>query len=157
MNYTIWKINKAEIDILKEFLYEVIFIPEGEEKPNKDIIELPEFQLYIKDFGNSYGDLCLVAEVSNKIVGAVWTRIVNDYGHIDDNTPSLVISHLKDYRGQGIGSNLMKKMFILLKDEGFNNVSLSVQKANYATKMYKKLGFEVYCEKSEELIMNKKL
>lgn len=51
----------------------------------------------------------------------------------------------------------MKKMFILFKDEGFNNVSLSVQKANYATKMYKKLGFEVYYEKSEELIMNKKL
>ena len=99
----------------------------------------------------------MVAEVDNKIVGAVWTRIINDYGHIDDDTPSLAISLFREYRSLGIGSKLMKKMFILLKREGFNNVSLSVQKANYAAEMYKKLGFKVYRENSEELIMNRKL
>jgi len=40
-----------------------------------------------------------VAEVDGKIVGAVWVRIMNDYGHIDNETPSLAISLYKEYRG----------------------------------------------------------
>lgn len=45
--------------------------------------------MYVKDFGKNKGDLCLVAEANNEIVGAVWCRIMNDYGHIDAETPSL--------------------------------------------------------------------
>lgn len=52
----------------------------------------------------------MVAEVNNEIVGAVWVRIMNDYGHIDDETPSLAISLLKEYRNYGIGTELMKQM-----------------------------------------------
>ena len=32
-------------------------------------------------------DYCLVAEVDSALVGAVWARIIDDYGHIDDDTP----------------------------------------------------------------------
>lgn len=41
----------------------------------------------------------------------------------------------------------------LLKDKGNKQVSLSVQKANYAVKMYRKAGFEAVDEKEEEYIM----
>lgn len=41
----------------------------------------------------------------------------------------------------------------LLKDKGYKQVSLSVQKANYAVKMYRKAGFEAVDEKEEEYIM----
>jgi hypothetical protein len=47
--------------------------------------------MYTDDFGQD-DDNALVAEIDRKIVGAVWTRVVNDYGHIDDETPSLPIS-----------------------------------------------------------------
>ena len=43
----------------------------------------PDLQVYVKDFGENKGDLCLVAQVADEIVGAVWVRIMNDYGHID--------------------------------------------------------------------------
>ena len=46
----------------------------------------------------SKADFALVAEVEQKIVGAVWVRIIHDYGHIDDETPSLAISLYKEYR-----------------------------------------------------------
>ena len=29
------------------------------------------------------------SEVANNIIGAVWVRIMNDYGHIDDETDAL--------------------------------------------------------------------
>ena len=50
-----------------------------------------------------------MADDEGKVIGAVWTRIMNDYGHVDDDTPSFAISLYKEYRGQGIGTCLMKE------------------------------------------------
>lgn len=145
------KIEEAEI--LEEFLYEAIFIPEGVSPPPKEIIYQPELRLYFDDFGSGKGDNAIVAEDDGKIVGAVWTRIMNDYGHVDDETPSFAISLYKEYRGQGTGTKLMEEMLGLLKEKGFKKASLAVQKANYAVKMYKKVGFEIVDENEEEFIM----
>lgn len=153
MNYKIRKILEQEYPLLDNFLYEAIFIPEGIEPPPKTIITSPELQVYVERFGELKDDQGLVAEVDDKIVGAVWTRIMNDYGHIDDETPSLAISLYKEYRGLGIGTALMKEILALLKEHGYKRVSLSVQKANYAAKLYLKVGFEIVRENEEEYIM----
>lgn len=72
MNYFIRKLSKSEYPLLWDFLYEAIFIPEGMEPPERSIIELPELQVYIEDFGKRPDDHCLAAEVDGKVVGAVW-------------------------------------------------------------------------------------
>ncbi len=153
MDYIIRKIKESEYNVLSDFLYEAIFIPEGVKAPPRDIINRPELQVYITDFGKDTGDYCFVAESDNKIVGAVWVRIMNDYGHIDNETPSFAISLYSDYRNQGIGTALMKTMLDLLKSENYKRASLAVQKANYAVKMYKNVGFEIVDENEEEYIM----
>lgn len=152
-DYKIREMAEKEYGLLENFLYNAIFIPEGMSAPPRSIINQPELQVYIADFGKQKDDVCLVAEVDKKIVGAVWTRIMNDYGHIDRDTPSLAISLQKDYRGLGIGTALMRKMLGILQDKGYKQTSLSVQKANYAVKMYKKIGYEVIDENEEEYIM----
>ncbi|MBO6166238.1 MAG: GNAT family N-acetyltransferase [Eubacterium sp.] len=146
-------LDKNETGLLKDFLYEAIFIPEGVEPPDRSIIEQPELSIYYEDFGSGKADNCIVADDNGKVIGAVWTRIMNDYGHVDDETPSFAISLYKEYRGQGIGTDLMKQMLSLLKEQGYKKASLAVQKANYAVKMYKKVGFEIVDENSEEYIM----
>lgn len=153
MDYKIRKIRQQEYPLLDKFLYEAIFIPDGVEPPPKTIINSPELQVYVAHFGEWKDDLGLVAEADGKIAGAVWVRIMNDYGHIDNATPSLAISLYKEYRGFGIGTALMKKMLALLKAHGYKHVSLSVQKANYAAGMYRKIGFEIVKENEEEYIM----
>ena len=157
MNYSIRELKKEEIKVLDTFLYNAIFIPEGVSAPSKDIINQPELQVYIKDFGKNKDDLCLVAQVEDKIVGAVWVRIMNDYGHIDNETPSLAISLLKEYRNFGVGTELMKQMLIKLKGQGYKQTSLSVQKINYAVHMYRKVGFKIVEENDDEYIMICKL
>ena len=152
MDYKIREIRKNEYPILSDFLYEAIFIPVGMEKPPKAIIEQPELQVYIADFGKS-DDWCLVAEVKEKIVGAVWVRVMDDYGHIDDETPSFAMSLYEEYRNMGIGTALMRDMLEFLKNKGYKQTSLSVQKENYAARMYQKVGFEVIDENEEEYIM----
>jgi len=146
-------LRDKEKELLKDFLYEAIFIPEGVEAPDRDIIEKPELRIDYEDFGKDTADHCLVAEDEGKVIGAVWTRIMNDYGHIDDKTPSFAISLYREYRGRGIGTKLMQEMLNLLKEKGYKRASLAVQKANYAVRMYKKVGFKTVDENEEEYIM----
>ncbi len=153
MNYNIRKIREDEHTLLNDFIYEAIFIPEGVEPPPKSIIHQPDLQVYISNFGKEKDDICFVAEADGKVVGAVWVRDMKDYGHIAEGVPSFAISLYKEYRNFGIGTRLMKTMLCELKDRGYSRTSLAVQKANYAVKMYKKVGFEIIDENDEEYIM----
>ena len=101
--------------------------------------------------------LVLLLAVIHKYIRLLWVRIMNDYGHIDNETPSFAISLLKEYRNYGIGTELMKQMLMKLKLEGYKQASLSVQKMNYAVRMYRKVGFEIVDENDEEYIMICKL
>lgn len=150
---TIRPMTSQEYSLLDDFLYEAIFIPEGVEAPPKDIIKAPELQVYVESFGTHDGDICFVAEMSGKVVGAVWVRIMDDYGHVEDGVPSFAISLYKKYRGCGIGTELMKRMLAELQTRGYMKASLAVQKENYAVRMYKKVGFEIIDENDEEYIM----
>ena len=143
--------------MLKDFLYEAIFVPEGMEPPDKSIVNQPELALYYDGFGSGPADNCLVAETDGKVVGAVWTRIMDDYGHVDDDTPSFAISLYEDYRGRGIGTEMIMKMLELLKGQGWKRASLAVQKANYAVRMYEAADFRTVDENAEEYIMVCKL
>ena len=147
------ELKPSEYGLLRNFLYEAIFVPEGVEPPDRSIIELPELSLYYEAFGSKAADFCIVAEDEGDVVGAVWTRIMDDYGHIDDHTPSLAISVLREYRKQGTGTQLLHEILMLLKESGYERVSLAVQKANYAVRMYKQAGFKTISENEEEYIM----
>lgn len=153
MKYLIRQARKDEYNFLDDFIYEAIFIPEGAEAPPKSIISNSDLQVYVSGFGEEKDDNCLVAEVDGKVIGAVWVRIMNDYGHIDETTPSFAISLYKQYRGNGIGTDMMRKMLLLLQEKGYKKASLAVQKENYALKMYLKVGFKIVDENKEEYIM----
>ena len=153
MNITIRKLRSDERELLKDFLYEAIFIPKGVKPPDRSIINLPELSLYYEDFVRGPADNCLVAEVDDKVVGAVWTRIMNDYGHVDDETPSFAIALYKEYRNKGLGTSMMREMLKLLREQGYKKASLAVQKANYAVRIYEAVGFRIVDENNEEFIM----
>ena len=153
MDYVIREMRNEEFGLLGDFLYEAIYIPDGIEPPPKSVIECPELQEYIVGFGNRKHDKALVAEIQGNIVGAIWARVMNDYGHIDDDTPSLAMSVYRKYRGLGIGTLLLKQLLQVERLAGYSKISLSVQKDNYAVKMYEKEGFTVVDENNEEYIM----
>ena len=153
MEYIIREMRIDERPLLNDFLYEAIYIPDGVAPPPRSIILNDDLQVYVRDFGMQPDDRCLVAEVEGRVAGAVWTRIMKDYGHVADDIPSLAISLYKEYRNQGIGSDLLGQMLQLLRQDGYHKVSLSVQKENYAAGMYLKAGFEIWKETPEEYIM----
>lgn len=143
----------AETHLLWEFLYQAIFLPPGTVPPPRSIVNLPELQVYVAGFGMRPGDHCLVAEADGLVVGAAWSRIMEDYGHIDDHTPSLAISLLPEYRGRGIGTELLDSLLELLQKKGYLRASLSVQKENPALHLYQRIGFQIVEEKKTEYLM----
>ena len=160
LNIKIREIDKSEIPQLNIFLYEAIYIPEGQEMIDKEIINLPELSRYIKNFGQE-NDICLVAELENKLIGAIWTRIYSStergYGYVDSKTPELSMSVLKEYQRKGAGTRLLKKMIDKFKKYEFEQISLSVDLQNYAFGLYQKFGFVIFESDDKSAIMIKKL
>lgn len=157
MDYEIRPLRAEEADLLSDFLYEAIFVPEGAAAPPRSIVEQPELQVYIAGFGTLKDDAALAAEVGGKAVGVIWARIMDDYGYVDDGTPSLAMALYPEYRGLGMGTALMREMLTALAEKGYRQVSLSVQKENYAVGMYRKAGFEVIRDNGDEYIMLRRL
>lgn len=155
-DYFIREINTSEYFLLKDFLYEAIFQRDPNNLCPREIIQQPEIIVFIANFGQS-DDNCLVSVCDNRIVGAVWTRIlsgkIKGFGNIDSETPEFAISLYKEYRNKGIGTALMKAMLEVLKNKGYKKTSLAVQKDNYAFKLYQNLGFEIVRETEEEYLM----
>ena len=155
------EITITEYPLLEDFLYHAIFLPPGTEPLPREIIFEPEIYVYIKDFGKK-DDCGVIAEDDGRVIGAAWARIIPAYGHIDDETPELAISVLPEYRGQGVGTSMMKCLFDLLRGRGYRRTSLSVQKDNPAVRLYERLGYRITDEKvdhagHEDYIMVKKL
>ena len=147
------KIHPDEYGLLREFLYQTIYLPEGVVPPPRSVVDLPELQVYIAGFGTHSGDDCLVAEAEGTVVGAAWSRIMEDYGHIDSSTPSLAISMLPGYRGLGIGTQLLNGLLLLLQENGYLRASLFVQKENPALRLYERAGFQILAERDTEYLM----
>lgn len=81
MDVNIREIKRSEYKLLDDFLYEAIFIPEGAEAPPREIIDTPELQVYVQDFGTREGALCLVAEVDGNV----------GYGIVDENDKEYIM------------------------------------------------------------------
>jgi RimJ/RimL family protein N-acetyltransferase len=150
--------SREDMPILEDLLYEVLFQPEGAEPLPRDIVKRPEIDNYIRDFGQRRGDFCLFAVLNGKTVGGAWLRILDGepkgYGNIDSETPELAIAVFREYRNLGIGTELIHEIIDLtFHSRDYKQISLSVNRANYAVEMYKKLGFEIVKENEEDYVM----
>lgn len=156
LEFLIRELREPEYPLLRDFTYEAIFQRDETNLLPRSVLDDPQLRACYEDFGRK-DDFCLVAQVEGKIVGAVWTRViagaVKGFGNIDEKTPEFAIALRKPCRGAGIGTALMRAMLALLREKGYPRASLSVQKDNYAVRLYEKVGFRTVRETEEEFIM----
>ena len=67
----------TEHPLLSDFLYEAIFLPPGVTPPPREVVEMPELQSYIVDFGKD-GDFCMCAVQGTRVIGAACADICRD-------------------------------------------------------------------------------
>lgn len=153
-------ITNDDYSILREYLYEAIYVPEGVEPYDRSIIDLPEISRYISNWDDTR-DFGLIFYSEDEIVGVIWCRLFSEdnkgYGFIDVNTPEMSMAVNKKYRNQGIGTVMMTEFLNLARDKGFINLSLSVDKRNRAVNLYKRSGFIIVDEPGTDYIMKKEL
>ncbi len=128
---------------LRLMLYHAIHVPPGEAPPPLTIVDQPDIARYIADFGQRAGDSGVLAFADGVCIGAAWVRLMEGYGFIAAYVPELSIALAPEYRGQGIGAQLLDRVLAALRPE-FTHVSLSVSLDNPAKRLYERIGFQVW-------------
>jgi ribosomal protein S18 acetylase RimI-like enzyme len=103
------------------------------------------FGKYLTDGGRS-GDAGVIAHLgSNGRAGAAWYRLFPSahpgYGFVAPDVPEISIRLLASYRGQGIGSSLLRALVHRARQDGYRALSLSVNRENPARRLYMRHGF----------------
>jgi ribosomal protein S18 acetylase RimI-like enzyme len=140
-------------------LYFALFVPDGDPPLPRQAIQQPAISIYAANWGQPNDQGLLALDYNSGVdVGAAWLRIWSTadkgFAFIDDKTPELSIAVRPDYRGQGIGTRLLRQLF-LDADILYDSVSLSVMKINPAINLYKRLGFEGISSSGNSLIMRR--
>jgi ribosomal protein S18 acetylase RimI-like enzyme len=126
--------------LLHAYYWRVSTIPESGEPP---------LQRYVERWGRP-GDTALVAIQDFQPVGAAWYRLFKaenaGYGFVDEETPELSIAIVPSRRGTGLGSELLDALLERARADGYEAISLSVEKESPAVTLYERHGFERFRE-----------
>ena len=116
----------------------------------------PPVQRYVERWGRP-GDTALIAIQDFQPVGAAWYRLFKSdhagYGFVDEATPELSIAVVPSRRGSGLGSELLEALLAQARADGFEALSLSVEKESPAVGLYGRHGFEPVREEDGALTM----
>jgi ribosomal protein S18 acetylase RimI-like enzyme len=158
MNIHLRKSQPSDLPFLREMLYEAVFWRDRVNRPSfEEGLAYPEVSKSLADWGERDRDTAVVATSHSIPIGAAWYRFWTDDNHIngyvDENTPVLVIAIQRDYRGQGIGGQLIGWLIDYASKHAIQRMSLSVSKDNYAIKLYKGQGFQEFADKGDYYLM----
>ena len=134
MNFTYYTPNNGMTNERKKQVADFLFnhLDEFGDEHNA-IMRCIDFAM---DDKTRFGGFALVSEENGSITGAVIINKTGMAGYIPENILVYIAVH-KDYRGKGLGKELMLKA--LEKAEG--SVKLHVEPENPARFLYEKLGF----------------
>ncbi len=150
----------ADPAFLAEMLYEAVnWHDDGaEERPAlESVLAVPENARYVSDWGRT-GDFALYAlDRRDEPVGAAWLRLftaeVPGYGYVADDVPELAIGVYPEFRGQRVGTLLLGSVIARAERDRVSAISLSVNPANPAKRLYVRNGFEVVKDNGSSLTM----
>jgi ribosomal protein S18 acetylase RimI-like enzyme len=137
--------GREDLEHIRWALYTALdWNPQRELRPFELTLEHPEAARYHRDWGRP-GDLGVIAEVGEEVVGVAYCRLFTDadhgHGYVDEHTPELAVAVAESQRGAGIGTMLMDGLAAAALAAGFAQLSLSVDADNPARRLYERLGY----------------
>jgi len=138
MQTELYFLRSSEQYLAKELLYYAARLDES----GKSLEDYPELEQYERNYGSYGGDIGVYIMADGKVAGGAWVRVLaNGFGHIDHDTPELVLAVKPEFRNQGIATAIMNQLFLEVS-KVFSQMSLSVRDTNPVISLYERLGFE---------------
>jgi GNAT superfamily N-acetyltransferase len=146
--------TREDEPLLWTMLYHAVHVPPGAAPPSEDVVRRPELARYVEGWSDE--DLGLIAIWHGQRVGAAWLRLLTGerrgYGHVADDVPELAVAVLPQWRDRGVGSALLRRL-LAAAGERHTRVSLSVNAANPARRLYERLGFRELGTRGDAVVM----
>lgn len=121
--------------------------------------DLPDAR-YVEAWGRP-GDTAMIAIDDFQPVGAAWYRLFRrerpGYGFLDERTPELAIAVVPSRRGRGFGRELLEALMAQARKDGFEALSLSVDRENPAVQLYEQFGFRKVADEDGSCTMRAEL
>ncbi|HZC60111.1 MAG TPA: GNAT family N-acetyltransferase [Streptosporangiaceae bacterium] len=115
-------------------------------KSRRRVLSAPATAHYIAGWPRD-SDLGVIAEADGAPVGAAWLRFLpaadQGYGFVAPGVPELTIGVAGDWRGRGVGRALLRALAGQARSVGIRQISLSVERKNFAQKLYFSEGYQV--------------
>ncbi len=135
----------------RDFLTDMVLLAvnwqPGRELSREDLLQRPELSHYVSGWRRPT-DLGLIAMSHDGApVGAAWLRQLTaddpGYGYVADDVPELAMAIVPGWRGRGVGRALLRALVAEAQSRAVRAVSLSVERANPAARLYADEGFRV--------------
>ncbi len=120
---------------------DLLFYAAGLNEEGGTLEEHPSLEQYERLFGSYSGDVGVYMIVDKKIAGGAWVRMLaNGFGHVDHDTPELVVAVKPEFRNCSVGTGVMNQLFTEAS-KLFSSISLSVSLDSPAIVFFETLGF----------------
>ena len=133
-------------DFLAAMLVEAVnWNPEGGHLAAEVVLAFPQNARYVVGWPRP-GDFGVIAETTGgRRIGATWWRHFSaadpGYGYVADDVPEVSIGVVAGHRGRGVGGQLLTELEAAAREAGVPALSLSVEPANPARRLYERHGF----------------
>jgi GNAT superfamily N-acetyltransferase len=144
-DFTIRAAARGDTEFLIDMLVEAInWLPERNWSRER-IMADPAIAHYVSDWMRP-DDLGVIAvDAAGSPVGAAWLRYLGaadrGYGYLSDDVPEMTMGVAEPWRGRGVGRVLLRAVLDAAREHGMAAVSLSVERANFAARLYSSEGF----------------
>jgi len=145
--YTIRPAVASDAGFLADMLAEAVnWSTQWPPKSRDRILSAPDTAHYVAGWPRDT-DLGVLAEADGQPVGAAWVRFLPatdpGYGFVAADVPELTIGVAAGWRGQGIGRALLRAIAGQARARGIARISLSVERKNYAQRLYLSEGYRI--------------
>jgi len=161
MAYRIRRATSADASFLVEMVCEAANWHPDRVRPKADLLGDSAVMRYVRGWKRPADDGVVAVDDVGDLIGACWYRVLprNEpgYGFVASGVPELTLGVRPLWRAQGVGRALLSAACDLARTAGHQRVSLSVERANFAQRLYRSEGFVVAASGTDSDTMVKTL
>ena len=146
-SFTVRPAAQADGGFLGDMVVEAANWHQHAPRPKHDVMTSSEHSRYVSGWMRPSDAGFVAIDEHGEPIGAAWYRMLprSDPGHVYVGTgvPELIIGVRPIWRAHGVGRELLQRLCEHARSQGFGRISLSVERGNFASTLYRSEGFAV--------------